>query len=247
MAFAAAAEVGAQTKAELFLGDFEAAPAALPRYMRSLAAMAVVYGKARLGNYPGAIAELKRLGRPDPGVDTPGLELDALAFCLALGDTDSVPRLLELRAGFEGPRPDAICAYAAAISTDNAADHLEAAKTCEAAELWTFAALAYDAAAHAYRAAGDTLRERMANAQRKRCLDRADDLPGEDSAKSDDSLGILTRRERDIVALAVRGLTDRQIAAELQVSVRTVEGHLYRSYAKLNVKGREQLPGIDGR
>lgn len=247
MAFAAAAEVGAQTKAELLLADFEAAPAALPRYMHSLAAMAVVYGKARLGNYPGAIAELKRLGRPDPDMDTPGLELDALAFCLELGDTDSAPRLLELRAGLEGPRPAAICAYAAAISTDNAADHLEAAKTCETAELWTFAALAYDAAAHAYRAAGDTLRERMANSQRKRCLDRADDLPGEDAAKSDDSLGILTRRERDIVALAVRGLTDRQIAAELQVSVRTVEGHLYRSYAKLNVKGREQLPGIGGR
>ena len=247
MAFAAAAEVGAQTKAELLLADFEAAPAALPRYMRSLAAMAVVYGKARLGNYPGAIAELQRLGHPDPDMDTPGLELDALAFCLALGDTDSAPRLLELRAGLEGPRPAAICAYAAAISTDNPADHLEAAKTCEAAELWTFAALAYDAAAHAYRAAGDTLRERMANSQRKRCLDRADDLPGEDTAKSDDSLGILTRRERDIVALAVRGLTDRQIAAELQVSVRTVEGHLYRSYAKLNVKGREQLPGIGGR
>ena len=246
MAFAAAAEVGAQTKAELLLADFEAAPAALPRYMRSLAAMAVVYGKARLGNYPGAIAELKRLGRPYPEVDTAGLELDALAFCLALGDTDSAPRLLELRAGLEGPRPAAICAYAAAISTDNAADHLEAAKTCEAAELWAFAALAYDAAAHAYRAAGDTLRERMANSQRKRCLDRADDLPGEEAAKNDDSLGILTRRERDIVALAVRGLTDRQIAAELQVSVRTVEGHLYRSYAKLNVKGREQLPGIGG-
>nr|WP_269320022.1 LuxR family transcriptional regulator [Arthrobacter sp. 9MFCol3.1] len=246
MAFAAAAEVGAQTKAELLLADFEAAPAALPRYMRSLAAMAVVYGKARLGNYPGAIAELKRLGRPYPEVDTAGLELDSLAFCLALGDTDSAPRLLELRAGLEGPRPAAICAYAAAISTDNAADLLEAAKTCETAELWAFAALAYDAAAHAYRAAGDTLRERMANSQRKRCLDRADDLPGDEAAKSDDSLGILTRRERDIVALAVRGLTDRQIAAELQVSVRTVEGHLYRSYAKLNVKGREQLPGIGG-
>ncbi|AXJ10397.1 LuxR family transcriptional regulator [Arthrobacter sp. PM3] len=247
MAFAAAAEVGAQTKAELFLADYETAPAALPRYMRSLAAMAVVYGKARLGNYPGAIEELKRLGRPDQATDTAGLELDALALCLALGDTDAAPRLLELQPGLEGPRAAAICAYAAAISTDNAADHLDAAKTCEAAELWTFAALAYDAAAHAYRAAGDTLRERMANSQRRRCLDRADDLPGEDTAKSDDSLGILTRRERDIVALAVRGLTDRQIAAELQVSVRTVEGHLYRSYAKLNVKGREQLPGIGPR
>ncbi|MFF2030191.1 LuxR C-terminal-related transcriptional regulator [Arthrobacter sp. NPDC058192] len=246
MAFAAAAEVGAQTKAELFLADFEAAPAVLPRYMRSLAAMVVVYGKARLGNYPDAIAELKRLGRPDPEMETAGLEFETLALCLALGDTDSAPRLLELRAGLEGPRPAAVCAYAAAISTDDAADHLEAAKTCEAAELWAFAALAYDAAAHAYRDAGDTLRERMANSQRKRCLDRADDLPGEETARNDDSLGILTRRERDIVALAVRGLTDRQIAAELQVSVRTVEGHLYRSYAKLNVKGREQLPGIGG-
>ncbi|WP_432396187.1 helix-turn-helix domain-containing protein [Pseudarthrobacter sp. L19] len=43
------------------------------------------------------------------------------------------------------------------------------------------------------------------------------------------------------MARAVRGLSDRQIAAELQVSVRTVEGHLYRSYAKLNIKGREDL------
>jgi DNA-binding CsgD family transcriptional regulator len=86
----------------------------------------------------------------------------------------------------------------------------------------------------------------MANSQRKRCLDRVDNVPGQDTATADYSLAILTRRERDIVALAVRGLSDRQIAAELQVSVRTVEGHLYRSYAKLNVKGREELPGIAG-
>ena len=56
--------------------------------------------------------------------------------------------------------------------------HLEAAKSCEEAELWGFAALAYDAAADAYRAAGDTLRERMAMTQRKRCRDRADNTPG---------------------------------------------------------------------
>ncbi|WP_427133192.1 LuxR C-terminal-related transcriptional regulator [Pseudarthrobacter sp. S9] len=247
MAFAAAAEVGAKEKAALFLADYESGPAAVSRYMRTLSGMAVIYGKARLGNYPGAIAELKKLGRPDADANTAGLELDALAFCLALGDVDSASRLLELQPELEGRRAAAICAYAGAISTDLAADHLEAAKSCESAELWGFAALAYDAAAHAFRAAGDTLRERMANSQRKRCLDRADDMPGEETAKPDDFLGILTRRERDIVALAVRGLSDRQIAAELQVSVRTVEGHLYRSYAKLNVKGREQLPGIAGR
>lgn len=246
MALAAAAEVGAKEKAALFLADYKSAPAAVSRYLRTLSEMAVIYGQARLGNYPGAIAELTELGRPDVNANTAGLELDALAFCLALGDRDSASRLLELKPGLEGRRAAAICAYAGAISTDQAADHMEAAKSCEAAELWGFAALAYDAASHAYRAAGDTLRERMANSQRKRCLDRADNVPGQDMAGTDDSLGILTRRERDIVALAVRGLSDRQIAAELQVSVRTVEGHLYRSYAKLNVKGREQLPGIAG-
>ena len=246
MAFAAAAEVGAKEKAALFLADYQSAPSAVSRYLRSLAEMAVTYGQARLGNYPGAIAELRALGRPDTQLNTAGLELDALAFCLALGDRDSASRLLELEPDLEGRRAAAICAYAGAVITDQAAAHMEAAKSCEAAELWGFAALAYDAASHAYRAAGDTLRERMANAQRKRCLDRVDNVPGQDTATAEYSLAILTRRERDIVALAVRGLSDRQIAAELQVSVRTVEGHLYRSYAKLNVKGREELPGIAG-
>jgi DNA-binding CsgD family transcriptional regulator/type II secretory pathway predicted ATPase ExeA len=246
MAFAAAAEVGGKEKAALLLADYEAAPGSVSRYLHTLSRMAVVYGKARLGNYPGAIAELRSLGRPDATRNTAGFELDALAFCLALGDRGSASRLLELKPGLEGRRAAAICDYAGAISTDQAADHLEAAKSCEAAELWGFAALAYDAASHAYRAAGDTLRERMASGQRKRCLERADNRAGGDTAGPDDPLGILTRRERGIVALAVRGLSDRQIAAELQVSVRTVEGHLYRSYAKLNIKGREQLPGIAG-
>ncbi len=243
MAFAAAAEVGAKDKAPLFLADYDAAPPAPSRYLRALSRMAVVYGKARLGSYPGATTELRELGRPEADADTAGLELDSLVFRLALGDPDAAPRLLELKDRLEGRRAAAICAYARALITDGPHDFLAAAKDCEEAELWGFAALAYDAASHAFRAAGDTLRERMANSQRKRCLDRADSAPGEDAAAADDALGILTRRERDIVALAVRGLSDREIAAELQVSVRTVEGHLYRSYAKLNVKGREQLPG----
>jgi DNA-binding CsgD family transcriptional regulator len=246
MAFAAAAEVGARDKAESFLADYEAVPPVVSRYLRGLAAMAVVYGKARLGNHPEAIAELRLLGRPDAGRNTAGPEFDALAFCLALGDRQAASRLLELKPLLEGPRPAAICDYAAAIGTDLAADHLAAAKSCEDGELWGFAALAYDAAADAFRATGDSLRERMAMSQRKRCLDRADDAPGPEAEGTEDALGLLTRRERDIVAFAVRGFSDRRIAAELHVSIRTVEGHLYRSYAKLNVKGRDQLPGIAG-
>ena len=244
MAFAAAAEVGAKDKATVFLADYQSSPQPVSRYLRVLSQMAVTYGKARLGNYRGAVDELRALGRPHGDDSTAGLEFDSLAFCLALGDRDSATRLLELQPELEGRRAAAICHYAAAVSTDLAADYLEAGKSCEDTELWGFAALAYGAAATAYREAGDTLRERMAMSQRKRCLDRVDSTTGKEPEAEADALGVLTRRERDIVALAVRGLSDRQIAAELHVSIRTVEGHLYRSYAKLNVKGRDQLPGV---
>lgn len=246
MAFAAAADAGAKDRAAAFLADYETAPRAVSRYLRVLSQMAVVYGKARLGHYPGAVTELRALGRPHGDGSTPGLEFDALVFCLALGDRDAAGRLLELQPQLEGPRAAAICSFAFAVDTDQAADHLEAGKNCEAAELWGFAALAYDAAANGYKAAGDSMRERMALSQRKRCLARADNVTGLEPEPESGALGLLTRRERDIVALAVRGLSDRQIAAELQVSIRTVEGHLYRSYAKLSVKGRDQLPGIAG-
>ena len=54
----------------------------------------------------------------------------------------------------------------------------------------------------------------------------------------------LTRREREIAALAARGLTNREIAARLVVSVRTVEGHLYQAFGKLGVTARVELPGL---
>ncbi len=44
--------------------------------------------------------------------------------------------------------------------------------------------------------------------------------------------------------LAARGLTNRQIAAHLVVSVRTVDNHLHSAYAKLGVAHRHELAGI---
>ena len=48
----------------------------------------------------------------------------------------------------------------------------------------------------------------------------------------------LSLREREVLALAARGLTNEEIAAELTLSVRTVERHLHNIYAKLGVSGR---------
>jgi DNA-binding CsgD family transcriptional regulator len=56
----------------------------------------------------------------------------------------------------------------------------------------------------------------------------------------------LSDREREVATLVGRGLTSREIAEKLGVSVRTVDGHLYRMYPKLGVTSREQLGRLLG-
>ena len=51
----------------------------------------------------------------------------------------------------------------------------------------------------------------------------------------------LTRREAEVATLAARGLTNREIAAELFLSVRTVEVHVDRILTKLGFHTRTQL------
>ena len=56
----------------------------------------------------------------------------------------------------------------------------------------------------------------------------------------------LTAREREIVTLAARGLSNKDIAERLTVSVRTVEGHLYRAGHKLGVSERAGFADLLG-
>ncbi|MBL0340830.1 MAG: response regulator transcription factor [Bacteroidetes bacterium] len=52
---------------------------------------------------------------------------------------------------------------------------------------------------------------------------------------------ILTLREKDVVGLICRGFSNKDIAAILKISVKTVETHRTNSYAKLNVSNAADL------
>lgn len=51
----------------------------------------------------------------------------------------------------------------------------------------------------------------------------------------------LTRREREVAALVARELTNRQIAADLGISERTVATHVHRILEKLGLRSRTQI------
>jgi DNA-binding CsgD family transcriptional regulator len=56
----------------------------------------------------------------------------------------------------------------------------------------------------------------------------------------------LTPSEKRIADLAARGLSNRQIAQELFVTVKAVEWHLHHVYQKLDIDSRKELPRVLG-
>ncbi len=55
---------------------------------------------------------------------------------------------------------------------------------------------------------------------------------------------VLTQRESEIASHAAAGESNKAIAARMHISVRTVEGHLYQVYSKLQVTSRAELREI---
>ena len=77
----------------------------------------------------------------------------------------------------------------------------------------------------------------------RKAADWAEDCPGVRTpglAMPDEPVA-LTKREREVATLAARGITSKDIAERLFVSVRTVDNHLGRVYEKLGISSRAEL------
>ena len=61
-----------------------------------------------------------------------------------------------------------------------------------------------------------------------------------DTTKKQEPLEALSQREKEILKLATRGLSNRDIAEELCLSIRTVQGHLTHIFNKLQVGSRTE-------
>jgi ATP/maltotriose-dependent transcriptional regulator MalT len=77
----------------------------------------------------------------------------------------------------------------------------------------------------------------------RRLLERAGAVPRK---LQSEALAALTASERRVARLAADGLTNRQIADELVVTVKAVEWHLSHVYRKLGISSRTHLAGTLG-
>ena len=66
-------------------------------------------------------------------------------------------------------------------------------------------------------------------------------IPGPNAAASRSGPDALSERERDISELVARGRSNKEVAAELFLSEKTIESTLTRIYAKLGVRSRVEL------
>ncbi|WP_328779036.1 LuxR C-terminal-related transcriptional regulator [Streptomyces canus] len=127
--------------------------------------------------------------------------------------------------------------HAEALAHDDGPALDRAAQALEERGFLLFAAEAYAQAATSHRDPG------AARTSRTRAVALARRCQGARTpALSGLVLGELTARQRQIVTLAAAGLSNRQIAEKLTLSIRTVGNHLYSAYARLGASDRDALP-----
>ena len=161
------------------------------------------------------------------------------------GDRTQASRLAALARTLDTPRARLAAAHARALVDGDAPRLLEVAARLEEAGLGLEAADAAGQSAAAARAGGDAVLAAEGE-ERARALAGT----GEDArtpAVLEAELPVaLSSREREVAVLAGEGLTNRQIADRLHVSVRTVESHVYRACSRLGLSDRAALVAVAG-
>jgi DNA-binding NarL/FixJ family response regulator len=170
----------------------------------------------------------------------PAREVLCLQTATRFGDTSTVARLGELVRVVGGARAPVAAHHAAALAAGDGDGLLAASAAYE--EMGDLLA-AIDAAAQA----SVTFKEANRRGSAQTATSRARDVAGRCGDVHTPALSkaaapvVFTGRMREVVMLVGGGLTNREIAERLQLSVRTVEGHLYRAAGRVGARDRNEL------
>jgi DNA-binding CsgD family transcriptional regulator len=209
-------------------------------YERSLA-------RAWVSASQGAVNEAITILQSAAEMATANGRFAAEAICMQtatqFGFSAAAARLSELEQVIDGPRVGLAARFASALQDGDAPELIAVSKGFEA--MGDLVA-AVDAAAHAAMA----YRSRDLRGSTLASITRAEELSEQCGGVDTPALRQareplpLTDREREIVMLVAGGMSNRDIAARLSVSVRTVEGHIYKAMNKTGTANREELAAL---
>lgn len=198
---------------------------------------------AAAGRTSAAAARL--LAVADAGHGNPEAEITALCEAVRFGaDPRAVARRLRpLVAAAQDELAALFLAFADALADDDAAAQLSLAQQFYERGCDLYAAEAAARASRAFADAGRTASSREAASLARRFADPCGPVCSWALQLLTDA-PILTSREREVVALAARGLKNKEIADQLFLSIRTVESHLLKACQKLGVENRRSLANL---
>lgn len=206
---------------------------------RSLAKAWVVAGQGAVSE---AIAVLLAAAERSSAKGRFAAAVLCLQTAVQFGDRTSASRLRELESLVEGPRVGLATRFAEAVRDGDAA---ALSSVSEELETMGDRVAAIDAAAQAALA----YRRQDKRGSALGCSTRAVALAAQCGAvtpalrQADETLP-LTEREAEIVRLIGEGLSNREVAERLTLSVRTVESHIYRAMTKTGTTSRDELAAL---
>jgi DNA-binding CsgD family transcriptional regulator len=244
--------LGALAQAEALSGDPDAATQALARldalglppvrYYGVDLVVARAWAMVAARDLPAAIVLLKEaVGLGDEIGDLVG-EAIARHTLARLGHAcEVVDGLAALGTSVEGGLMAARVTHTSALAANDQEALAEVSVEFESMGAVLLAAEAAADSAVAWRRWGDPRRAARAE-QRANALAAGCENPVTPALLAIKSRSRLTQAERETALLAASGRSNKEIAAQLGISVRTVENHLQHVYEKLGISARTDLP-----
>ncbi|WP_333615188.1 helix-turn-helix transcriptional regulator [Glutamicibacter sp.] len=203
---------------------------------------------AELGSKDVAQARLTQFAQQIQGEGHQVLQMLTLAFAVRLGHWDSLPQLEVVSRRCKGMLAQSLVQLAKSASEIDGVVLAQTLKTLAFHGHLLLAAPAHNELFSLLDAKEQRKLSKAVNGYKRASAPDNASL-GErqiDSAEQQPSwVRDLTKREAQIAQLAIRGKSNLEIAKFNGVSIRTVEGHLYQVYSKLQVRNRQELTALD--
>ncbi len=211
-------------------------------YMHTALSLATGWALAANGYLTDAVATVREAATQARDRGQPTHELACLQAMTQWGDASMAGRARELADELSLPLADAIARHVESVAAKDGEGLLKASADYQALGDRVTAA---DAAAQAAVAFSQSQQRRRRLYAAAIAQGLSDECGGISTPALRSPTGHpLTERQREIVELAVAGMSNKDIAKRLFMSVRSVEGHLYRACQRVGANSREELAAI---